>query len=136
MKLHKRFSWIQFGVTSGRSTVLRLLQLVNKRTDISDKGGYVDVVFCDFMKAFHKVSHLRLLHKLEKYQITGHYNTWTISLILGRKQKVIVNGEIPERKDVTSGISQGPELGPLLFVLVHKTTCQESPVLAQTHSCL
>jgi hypothetical protein len=45
------------------------------------------------MKAFDKVPHLRLIHKLEKYQITGQFSGWIRSFLLGRKQRVIVNGE-------------------------------------------
>jgi len=76
MKLHKLVSRKQFGFISGCSTVLQLLQVMDKWTEILDKGGCVDVVYCDFMKAFDKVPHLRLLHKLDKYQIIGHYNTF------------------------------------------------------------
>ena len=99
MNLNKRFSRKQFGFISGRSTVLQLLQVMDKWTEILDKAGCMDVVYCDFMKAFDKVPHLRLLHKLDKYQITGHYNTWIISSLLGRKQRVIVNGENQNGKD-------------------------------------
>ena len=62
MKLHKLVSRKQFiGFISGRSTVLQLLQVMDKWTEILDKGGCVDVVYCDFMKAFNKVPHIRLL---------------------------------------------------------------------------
>jgi hypothetical protein len=98
MKRSKLFSKKQFGFISGRSMVLQLLQVLDKWTEILDKGGCVDTIYCDFMKAFDKVP------QLEKYQITGQFSGWIISFLLGRKQRVIVNGEKSEWRDVTSGI--------------------------------
>lgn len=84
MKRNKLFSKKQFGFISGRSTVLQLLQVLDKWMEILDKGGCVDTIYCDFMKAFNKVPHLRLpvIYKLEKYQITG----WMDKIILTRKK--------------------------------------------------
>ena len=93
---------------------------MDKWTEILDKGGCVDVVYCDFMKAFNKVPHIRLLHKLDKYLITGHYNTWIRSCLLGRKQRVIVNGEKSEWKNVTSGIPPRFSTGSNFVCTVHK----------------
>jgi hypothetical protein len=46
---------------------------LDKWTEILDKGGCVDTIYCDFMKAFDKVP------QLEKYQITGQFSGWIIS---------------------------------------------------------
>ena len=51
----------QFGFLQGRSTVLQLLKVVDKWTEIMDKGGVIDVINCDFQKAFDTVPHKRLL---------------------------------------------------------------------------
>ena len=49
MKRNKLFSKKQFGFISGRSTVLQLLHVLDKWTKILDKGGCVDIIYCDFM---------------------------------------------------------------------------------------
>jgi hypothetical protein len=67
------------------------------------------------MKAFDKVPHQRLLHKLSMYGIGDIYVNWIRLFLTNRKQKVSVNGESSDWKAVTSGISQGSVL--ILFVL-------------------
>jgi hypothetical protein len=49
MKRNKLFSKTQFGFISGRSTVLQLLQVLDKWTKILDKGDCVDIIYCDFI---------------------------------------------------------------------------------------
>ena len=39
----------------GRSTILQLLKAVDKLSEFLDRGGVVDVIYCDFMKAFDTV---------------------------------------------------------------------------------
>ena len=55
----------QFGFLSGRSTVIQMLQVMQDWTNYIDQGKSVDVIYMDFMKAFDKVSHKHLIHKLK-----------------------------------------------------------------------
>ena len=61
----------QFGFINARSTTFQMLHVLDTWTKILDQGGTLDVIYCDFMKAFDKVPHERLLHKIQQYGITG-----------------------------------------------------------------
>ena len=75
------------------------------------------MVYCDFMKAFDKVPHRRLIHKIENYGITGNILGWIDSFLSDRTQCININQASSKTTNVTSGIPQGSVLGPILFVL-------------------
>ena len=47
----------------------------------------------DFMKAFDKVPHGRLMKKIESYGISGETLSWIREFLHERRQKVVINGE-------------------------------------------
>jgi hypothetical protein len=121
MKANGFISRKQFGFLNGRSTVLQLLKVIDKWTEILDRGGSVDVIYCDFMKAFDTVPHRRLISVLQYYGIDAPILPWIHSFLSKRKQKVIVCGQSSEWHDVLSGIPQGSVLGPVLFIVYINT---------------
>ena len=66
---NRLFSKNQFGFIKGRSTVLQLLNVLDKWTEFLEKGGQIDVIYTDLEKAFDKVPHKRLISKLRSYKL-------------------------------------------------------------------
>ena len=114
---HALLSNQQYGFIEGRSTTLQLLTVLDDWTSYLDQGKTIDVVYCDFRKAFDKVPHRRLLEKVKAYGFRGKLLEWLTDFLLGRHQRVFINNSFSDWSEVRSGIPQGSVLGPMLFVL-------------------
>ena len=108
----------QFGFRKGRSCITNLLSFYSRVIDTVDqKGGWVDCVYLDLKKAFDKVSHRRLMWKMENQGgLGGKLLEWMKSYLTGRKMKTVVRGKCSEWAEVGSGVPQGSVLAPLMFL--------------------
>ena len=82
-----------------------------------DEGKEASFVFLDMAKAFDKVSHKALIHKLRCFGITGDLLKLIKSYLDNRRQRVVINGENSTWTTVQAGVPQGSVLGPLFFIL-------------------
>ena len=115
--LYQVISPLQHGFCTGRSCVTNLLEAFDYIGSLLDSGSQVDTIYLDMSKAFNKVSHRRLIHKLSLDGFGGKLLNWFHSYLSGRRQRVTVLGNTSKDLPVTSGVSQGSILGPAFFLL-------------------
>ncbi len=114
---HDLLSSLQSGFVPGDSTVNQLTYLYTIFAEAIDSGKEIRAVFCDISKAFDRVWHIGLLHKLQANGISGHLLNWFSSYLSQRKQRVVLPGGHSSWNEIGAGVPQGSILGPLLFLI-------------------
>ena len=95
------------GFKKGDGTVNRLIYITNNIYKALDAGEEVAMVFLDISKAFDKVWIQGLLHKLEKFGVSGNLLEWLRSYLTSRSQKTVLSGNCLNIKN-----NKGPSIDP------------------------
>ena len=82
-----------------------------------NRSGATRAVALDISKAFDRVWHAGLLHKLKSYGISGKIFGLISSFLISRRLRVVLDGKSSQEYPVNAGVPQGSILGPTLFLL-------------------
>ena len=107
----------QFGFRTLHSPALALGKSSSNWWLNMDKEKMNLVVFLDIRKAFDTVSHKILLDKLNHYGIKDEELSFFSSYLHRRIQCCNVNEYQSTFSEITCGVPQGSNLGPLLFII-------------------
>ena len=86
--------------------VHQLLEMYNCILNALENKEISCFVFCDFSKAFDKVWHLGLLHKMEGYGISGNLLNWFGNYLQERKQRVVIQNYSSSLCNISAGVPQ------------------------------
>ena len=89
-----------------------LLDLYDNIMHMINNKSTVYMIYLDFSKAFDKVDHGILLHKLRDMGITGKIGLWFFHFLNNRQHYVRIHVGISQPHPVLSGLPQGTVLGP------------------------
>lgn len=117
LEFHDILSDYQHGFRKRRSCESQLIMTINDLAKGLDGGKQIDAILLDFSKAFDKVSHKKLIAKLDFYGVRGNILMWIADFLRNRSQTVVLHGIKSDPVNVSSGVPQGTVLGPLLFLV-------------------
>ena len=75
------------------------------------------MIALDISKAFERIWHAGLFHKLKSYGISGQVLGLILSFLSNRQLQVVLDGKSSQEYSVNVVVPQGSTIGPTLFLL-------------------
>ena len=94
----------QYGFGSSRSTVDLLTIVSDKTARAFNRSGPTRAVARDMSKAFDRIWHAGLLHKLKSYGISGQIFGLISSFLSNRRLRVVLDGKSSQEYPVNAGV--------------------------------
>ena len=101
------FSDFQYGFRSCRSTADLLTVVSDRIARAFNRPGATRTVALDISKAFDRVWHAGLLHKLKSYGISGQIFGLISSFLSNRRLRVVLDGKSSQEYPVNARVPQG-----------------------------
>ena len=126
----------QFGCVKKSSTTHALVHLIHQWLAATETPQTV-VRSCmiDFSKAFDRIDHNILIHKLRILNVPLILLNWCANFLQNRQQRVKLNNSVSSWKLIHAGVPQGTKLGPLFFLVMVNDLRTELPMYKYVDDC-
>ena len=126
----------QYGCVKKSSTTHALVHLIHHWLNATKAPNTV-IRSCliDFSKAFDRIDHTILLHKLQLFNTPQVLLNWCANFLPNRKQRVCLNSFSSPWKHVHAGVPQGTKLGPLFFLVMVNDLRTDLPLYKYVDDC-
>ena len=108
----------QFAYRKGLNTTMALVKCQHEwLRRLDSDADFIRIFSFDFSKAFDSVPHDIVCRKLRNFEINPYIHNWIVNFLMGRQQRVVVDGISTSYLSINRGIPQGTVIGPILFLI-------------------
>ena len=113
------FYYFHYGFRSSELTADLLTVVSDRIARAFNRSGATRAVALNVSKAFERVWHASLLHKLKSYGISGQLFGLISSFLSNRRLRVVLDGKSSQEYPINAGVPQGSILGSIPFPAVY-----------------
>ena len=127
---------LQFGNIKNCSTAHALIHLTHHwLAELDNPGSIIRCCMIDFSKAFDRIDHNILLHKLQLLNTPPILLNWCADFLHDRYLRVKLGQHKSSWRSIHAGVPQGTKLGPLFFLVMINDLQTTLPLYKYVDDC-